>query len=121
MLMVEDRLELFNSLNKYYKSLSSLGYICPKETRKLLMLSFIDDVLNGMFGYIITEDEYKLLINVLGNMYGTSCIIQYPEYLKRVMELKHENPLVLTPSVISRVSEQNTIRYTQSDNLRIVE
>lgn len=69
---------IYNSLDKYFKALSNLGYINYNEVENLLILLALNDLKN-LCDYNLTEEELKSVDNALYCLYGKSCFIPYPE------------------------------------------
>lgn len=72
---------LNESLTRYFSILSKLGYMSYSNVDKLLVLIFIDDLLRSDCKSFITEDEYRVIDNALYCLYGSTCLIPYPEYI----------------------------------------
>lgn len=73
--------ELVNtSLERYFNALSKLGYKSYSEVDKLLVLIFIQELLDSECKTFITEDDYRAINQALYCLYGSSCLIPYPEY-----------------------------------------
>lgn len=73
--------ELVNtSLERYFNALSKLGYKSYSEVDKLLVFIFIQELLDSECESFITEDDYKAINQALCCLYGSSCLIPYPEY-----------------------------------------
>ena len=49
---------------------------------KLLVLSFFKDFVFQDYRGILTREDYCLIERALDCLYGTSCLIPYPDYLK---------------------------------------
>lgn len=73
---------VYNSLYNYYHVLENTGYIADCTSYKLLVLSFLRNFVMGDYRGYIKEADYKLIDTALENMYGTHCLIPYPDYLK---------------------------------------
>lgn len=67
----------FESLSKYFKTLSTFGYISYNDVYKLLYLVFIQKYTHHFKEYI-TEEDYKDINKVLYCLYGSSCFISLP-------------------------------------------
>ena len=52
------------------------------EMQKLMILGFYKDFVFGDYRGIITKDDYLLIERALDCLYGSSCLIPYPDYLK---------------------------------------
>lgn len=102
------------SFDKYFKSLSSLGYRKYSDVNKLLLLSLIEELLTSEFSYFITEEDYKSISNALYCVLGSNCMFTLPSYSTLdgiIKENKHYNSL--------RDTEEEELRSAQDDSLRI--
>lgn len=73
---------LYNALSKYYHTLSLKGYMAEINSDKLLILIFLRDFMFNDYRGIIKEEDYHVIEKALDCLYGTSCLIPYPDYLK---------------------------------------
>ena len=73
---------LYNSLSNYYHALELKGYMPDSDAYKLLILGFYRDFVFSDYRGIITKDDYLLIERALDCLYGTTCLIPYPDYLK---------------------------------------
>lgn len=105
-------IETARSIDNYFSVLSNFGYVNYNHVDKLLVLVFINDIINGMFGNIVSEDEYKILNKCLCCIYGTSCLFPYPKYL--VTSELPKNYI----SKYFRVTEDSILRFTAQDTMR---
>ena len=71
---------LYNSLLKYFNTLSSVGYVSYKDVDKLLLLTIIQEFIYNDFRGFISEDDYREIEEFLYKIFGTSCLIPYPNY-----------------------------------------
>lgn len=103
---------LSESLNRYYDVLKYTGYIKYQEVYKLLVSTFILDILEGEFGGLISEEDYKAMDNVLHCFYGSSCLIPYPTYKQNTVISKEymDDTLMLSEDAILRFTEPNINR-----------
>lgn len=69
------------SLERYFNSLSKLGYRSYDEVNKLIILIFIQELLDSDCKFFITEDEYIIIHKALYCLYSSTCLIPYPEYI----------------------------------------
>lgn len=106
--------EVSKSLDRYFNTLATLGYINCKETDKLIILLFINDILDLNLTDSISEEDYKLLNKCLYCLYGTSCLIPYPKYLQDVVLPKDYTigDFRTTEDCVLRYTEENDIRST---------
>lgn len=75
---------LYNACVRYFTSLSHYGYQNETEVKKLLFYVFIQELVNTT-SIAIPEDDYKDLENALYCIYGTTCLIPYPNYCNNPM------------------------------------
>ena len=73
---------VYNSLCNYFHALELKGYMSNKDSQKLLVLSFYWDYIYNMPGHILKREDYMLIEKALDCLYGNSCLIPYPDYLK---------------------------------------
>lgn len=73
------RNEVSNALNRYFSVLSHTGYMPYNRVNKLVVLSFIEELVNGPMSEFITDDDYKSIVSSVTCLQG-SCIIPYPSY-----------------------------------------
>lgn len=73
---------LYDAFSKYYEALGATGYMSRAESEKLLVLSFYKDFIYNDYRGNIKESDYQWIEKALNCIYGTSCLIPYPEYLK---------------------------------------
>ena len=73
---------LYNALTKYYHALELKGYMANSHTVKLLILIFFRDFVFHDYRVLITKEDYRLIEKALDCIYGSTCLIPYPDYLK---------------------------------------
>lgn len=73
---------LYNALSSYYHALELKGYMPFRDSQKLLILGFYRDFVFHDYRGLITKDDYHLIEKALDCLYGSSCLIPYPDYLK---------------------------------------
>ena len=73
---------LYNALTKYYHALELKGYMANSHTVKLLILIFFRDFVFHDYRGLITKEDYHLIEKALDCIYGSTCLIPYPDYLK---------------------------------------
>ena len=82
----------YNSLNNYFSLLSRTGYKSYNEVYKLIVLSFIEDIISSDIKEYLTEEDYKYISSVIECLYG-SCIIPYPNNNKESTKLSISSSL----------------------------
>ena len=103
--------EIYSSIKSYFNALSHSGYKSYKETIKLSILIFLEELLYGPMSVYITEDDYRDIIRALYCLYGT-CVIPFPSYLQEVSKVRK--------SAINkyRISEDGILRTTEDSLFR---
>lgn len=73
---------VYNTLCNYFHTLELKGYMSDKDSQKVLVLSFYWDYIYNMPRHILKRKEYMLIEKALDCLYGSTCLIPYPDYLK---------------------------------------
>lgn len=73
---------VYDALSKYFTTLEKVGYVPYSDVYKLLVLNFYKDFVFNDYRGLITKDDYLLIERALNCLYGTTCLIPYPDYLK---------------------------------------
>lgn len=73
---------IYNALTSYYNALEKLGYMSNSQAQKLLLLIFYRDFVFNDYRGLISREDYQLIERALNCLYGTTCLIPYPDYLK---------------------------------------
>ena len=73
---------VYDAIERYFNAVSKLGYLPDRDTFKLLVLLFYRDIICEDYIGHITEKDYHLIEKALDCIYGTTCLIPYPEYMQ---------------------------------------
>ena len=73
---------IYNSLSNYYNVLEKFGYVSYSHMQKLLILTFYRDFCFHDYRGLLSKDDYHLIERALDCLYGSTCLIPYPDYLK---------------------------------------
>lgn len=73
---------IYNGLTTYYKALGKLGYYKYPDVFRLLLLCFYRDFVMNDYRGILSRADYHEIELALNCLFGTSCLIPYPDYLK---------------------------------------
>ena len=73
---------IFNSLIHYYTALSKLGYYKYGDVFSLLVLCFISDFVYHDYRGVLSKGDYHTIDKALTCLFGSNCLIPYPDYLK---------------------------------------
>lgn len=102
---------LSNSIDRYFHTLSNIGYINDSTIEKLIVFAFADDIINGIFGEVISEKDYMTINNSLYCLYNTSCLLPYPQYYEEVTLPLHNKFSRF------RITEINDLYRSTEDNI----
>lgn len=107
--------ELLCGVDLYFNTLHKLGYVSYSEVEKLLAALFLGEIVDGLFGNLLTEEEYTAIAKALTCLYGSTCLLPYNIYTERFKPLK--NTLFNT---ILRTTEDEIIRISEKGKSRAI-
>ena len=99
---------ILNSLNQYYTVLKKTGYYKYADVRKLLVLIFYRDFVFNDYRGLLTKADYMLIERALNCLYGTTCLIPYPDYLK--MGKLHLGEMTEMAQRVKNIEDTNVIK-----------
>ena len=67
------------SIERYFNTLSHTGYMPYSDVYKLIVIMFVDELLNGEYKRFVSDDEHTVIHKSLYCLYGSSCLTPYPE------------------------------------------
>lgn len=73
---------IYNALSQYFAVLKKTGYYKYADVMKLLVLIFYNEFVFSDYRGKLSKADYQLIERALNCLYGTSCLIPYPDYLK---------------------------------------
>jgi len=73
---------IFNAITQYYTSLSKLGYYKYGDVFSLLVLCFLRDFVYQDYRGTLSKSDYSIIEKALNCLFGSNCLIPYPDYLK---------------------------------------
>ena len=73
---------IYNAFGSYYNVLEKLGYISYPQSQKLLLLCFYRDFVFHDYRGLLNKEDYYLIERALDCLWGSTCLIPYPDYLK---------------------------------------
>ncbi len=113
-----DRLDnlAYTGISRYFKTLSTFGYKGYKDVNKLLILLFIEDLSKeSSLSLYIDEKDYRTITNVLYCLFGSTCLIPYPEFVVNTSLVQALN------DVTPRITENDIFRFSEDERLRLVD
>lgn len=97
---------VYESIKRYFTSLSMFGYKSYNDTYKLLYIISIRDFIYNDFGGLITEDDYRIIGRSLYNVFGTTCLLPYPQFCKsKGMNNLHLGSITELAHMVQRTQE----------------
>lgn len=106
---------LSTSLDRYFVTLSQFGYKEYCSVIKLLVLSYIEEMLYNETWNPIPEKDYRDIDKALYCLYGNSCLIPYPEYINNDSLFKKTTIIGTYP----RKTEDSILRSALQNILRV--
>ena len=102
---------VYNALSSYYNVLEKTGYVNYSQMEKLLILCFYRDFTLQDYRGLINKDDYHLIEKALDCLYGSTCLIPYPDYLK--MGKLHLGEMT---EVLERVKKVEDTKVVKTNN-----
>ena len=106
---------LYDACVRYFTALSHFGYRSYKDVNKLLFYIFVDELVNNP-SIVISEDDYKTIESALYCIYGTSCLIPYPNYCEKSMKLHLGDIAELSQRIAEAESAIEELQNQDLDN-----
>ena len=73
---------VYNAFDGYFQVLEKVGYMKQKNINSLLVLNFFYELLYKDYRGYVKKEDYHTIEKALNCLYGTNCLIPYPDYLK---------------------------------------
>ena len=107
------------TLDRYFEILKYKGYIPENQTNKLILLQFLQELLQE-YPYFVTEQDYTTIERIVQCLSDSACLIPYREYKQVSMPLI--NYVTSSPVRITETMEDTEyLRHTEAeDALRLV-
>ena len=113
---------LYEALSHYVHVLETFGYMSYKEMEKLLVFSFFRDFVYHDYRGLLSKEDYYQIERALNCLYGTSCLIPYPNYLKmgklhlgETTEMAHRLKKLEETDVVKVIHDLNSVADPESD------
>ena len=118
---------LYSTITDYYKILQRRGFFNYSETMKILILCFFRDFIFHDYRGILSKEDYHDIEKALNCLFGSNCLIPYPDYLKmgklhlgEITELSQrvkniEDTAVLMPMEADGTSDSDIIIISEDE------
>lgn len=73
---------VYGAFSDYFHAVGLLGYMKQKNVDSLLVLNFFYELIYHDYRGYIRKEDYHVIEQALNCLYGTNCLIPYPDYLK---------------------------------------
>ena len=106
---------VYNAITQYYTALSKLGYYRYGDVFSLLVLCFFRDFVYHDYRGLLSKSDYSIIEKALNCLFGTNCLIPYPDYLKmgklhlgQMTELAHRVKVIEDTDVLKAFDSDGT-------------
>lgn len=110
---------LYESCLRYFTSLANFGFRNEEDVKKLLFYVFIQELVNTT-SLSIPEADYKHLEGALYSMYGTTCLMPYPDYCTDNMT-GHFGDIAELTARINKLEESDATQDTRLNTIESTE
>lgn len=73
---------LYDSLYRYFSTLTSVGNVSYNNVNKLLVLIFYKHFIYEDYRGNLSKEDYSIIEKALDCLFGSTCLIPYPNYLE---------------------------------------
>ena len=109
---------VYTSVNWYFHVLEKTGYVSQPDVNALLVLIFFYDFTYRDYRGYISRDDYKTIERAMNCLYGKSCLIPYPDYLKMgKLKLGEVSEILSRTKALEKYSGVLDKRITDNDVL----
>ena len=104
---------IYSALGRYYNTLGNTGYMSYANVQKLLLLVFYRDFVFEDYRGLLSREDYLLIERALNCLYGTTCLIPYPDYLK--MGKLHLGEITELAQRVKNIEDTDVLKAFESD------
>jgi hypothetical protein len=101
------------AVKRYFNALFKFGYKNYRDTEKVLLLIYLEELLSDNFFGYVTEDDFRIIKRAFNSLIGSNCMIEYPSHATYDKLFKTESTEI-TPRLdgndIFRVSDNSLFR-----------
>lgn len=103
-----------NTVNRYFNSLSKLGYRNYTDVYKIIILTFLEELLDYDFFGFVSEEDYNAIMKAIYCLADNTCTIEFPSYAT-YDDIFRKSSVDLT----SRITEDGIFRISEGYNMRV--
>ena len=104
---------IYNAITQYYSVLHKMGYYAYKDVYKMLVLCFYRDFVFNDYRGILSRKDYHEIEKALSCLFGSSCLIPYPDYLK--MGKLHLGEITEMASRLNALEDTDVLKAFNAD------
>ena len=104
---------IYSAITKYYNVLGKTGYYKYSSVLSLLLLCFYRDFTLKDYRGLLSRADYSVIERALYCLFGTNCLIPYPDYLK--MGKLHIGEMTEMAQRIKAVEDTDVLKALDSD------
>ena len=105
---------IYQALTDYYHALELKGYMPHSQSLKLLVLCFYRDFVFHDYRGLLSREDYLLIERALDCLWGSSCLIPYPDYLK--MGKLHIGEMTEMAQRVKAIEETDVLKAFNADS-----
>jgi hypothetical protein len=105
---------VYNAIAKYYAILEKTGYVPYNNVLALLLLCFFKDFVYHDFRANISRGDYYTIEKALNCLFGSNCLIPYPDYLK--MGKLHIGEMTEMAQRVKTLEETDVLKTLNADD-----
>ena len=108
--------DTLGAYDRYFNKLSNFGKSSDSDIQTIMLLSFINGIVNGPMKEFVDEGDYQVLNKVLQCLQGHTCLIDYHDFeLKRSIIFDSSPFNVLSVKILENGKDN---RFTEDNNIR---
>ena len=92
--------QVYNSLSKYFIHLGNTGYVKQSSVERLLLFTLIQEFVDNVLGLYLTKEDYLEINKALYCLYGSDCMIEYPDYYNSCKKCSCETDADINVNII---------------------
>ena len=104
---------IYSSITHYYEALNKLGYYKYGDVFRLLVLNFLRDFVFEDYRARLSREDYHEIEKALNCLFGSSCLIPYPDYLK--MGKLHLGEITEMASRLNALEDTDVLKAFNAD------
>ena len=104
---------IYSSFERYFGILSKFGYMNFAEVKKLLLLNFYYNLIFRDYRGYVEKEDYEAIMQALNCLYGTNCLIPYPDYLK--MRKLHLGEMTELATRVQTLEDTSVLKAMDAD------